>query len=114
MNITFTYRSVEKSSSLEAYAHDKLGSTVEDFHRSPIKSELTIYEEKLEKVIHLHLVSEHGEVIELTHRCDSFTHCIDKIHASLKRSLREMKEKRVSKQLKTYKKINHEPLEKEV
>lgn len=108
MKSIYNFRNIDHDKSLEKYADEKLGETLEGFHLDPMKIEITFSQVKLEKNAHLHLVAQNGAIFEFTHACDDFFHCIDKLHASLKRQLRKKKEKRVSVQVKNYKKVHNE------
>lgn len=103
MNYIFNYKSTEKEAGLEDYAKAKLDAVNAKYSNNPMKVEFTFHQVKLEKIVHLHYVAEHGQTLEVTERAETFMQCLDKIHDVIDRNLRKEKEKTVSKKVKEYK-----------
>ena len=97
MNLVFNFTGMACDPTLEHYAQNKLTRLLSKLSSAAIKAELTFSEVKIEKQVHLHLVSEKGHIFEVSTKNVSFECCIDKIHEMTRRQILREKERNFSK-----------------
>ncbi|MFK7826662.1 MAG: HPF/RaiA family ribosome-associated protein [Oligoflexales bacterium] len=97
MQLIFNYNGTGNNPTLEEYALKKLANVLTKFSTDAIKAELTFSEVKIEKQVHLHLVSERGHVFEISTKNSSFECCIDRIQEMTRRQIVKENERYFSK-----------------
>ena len=98
MQLIFNYDGTDGNNQvLEQYAVNKLSNLLAKLSTDAIKAELTFSQVKIEKQVHLHLVSDKGHVFEVSTKNRTFECCIDKIQEMTRRQILKEKEKKFSK-----------------
>jgi putative sigma-54 modulation protein len=89
MNITITFRHMEATDSMKAYAEDKVGK-LQRFLRQPMTAKVTLSVEKHDQLAEVRISSgsEHHEAKETN--TDIYT-CIDKVIDKLEQQIRATK-----------------------
>lgn len=93
MRFQFSFKHMEASPTLRAYAEDKVSHQVKKFVTKPIETHITFSVDKHRHIVHCDLSGGDGFSLQVEHSCDDMYGSIDRMLDKLAVQLKRKKEK---------------------